>query len=59
LAASAGILPLSSDEVAGQEAALRAGLWTGAPGGAKQSRSGGVASRGAQISRYDIREFVY
>jgi len=59
LAASAGILPLSPDQVAGQEAALRAGLRTGGPDPAKQLRSGGASSRGAQISRYDIREFVY
>ena len=59
LAASAGITPLSLDQVAGQEAALRAGLRAGASGQAKQSQSGGAPSRGAQISRYDIREFVY
>jgi len=54
LAASAGITPLSPDQVAMQEAALRAGLSTGASGQAEQSRKGA-----AQISRYDIREFVY
>jgi len=48
LAASAGIISLSPDQVVRQEAALRAGL-----------RTGGASSQGAQISRYDIREFVY
>ncbi len=47
LAASAGITPLSSDQMTSQEAALRAGL------------SAGPAGPAAQISRYDLREFVY
>ncbi len=45
LATRTGITPLSSDQIARQEAALRAGLSAGAAG--------------PQLSRYDIREFVY
>lgn len=45
LAARAGITPLSPDQIARQESALRAGV----PG----------RGAGPQMSRYDIREFVY
>ena len=48
LAAEASIEPLAAQDIAGQEAAIRAGL--------AQQLSG---SAGPQVSRYDIREFVY